>query len=176
MNTKICSITCLLKKPTFIDFLLGKLIAVVPFATAIIAIAKHAETPLWILGYVGIFLLHATHVYLKRCPHCTYYKIGGRTHQCHYIWGLPKIVKERSGLPSNYLRIYTPIAILVITLFPVYWLLFQWELLLVYTLSWGVLAASLIHECSRCLYFECSMNRVPEDVRRTYLETIAVQK
>jgi len=175
-NKMACEVSCLLKKPTLIDFLLGKLIAVVPFVTAIIAIAKYSETFLWILIYIGIFLLHAIHIYLKRCPHCAYYKIGGSIHRCHYIYGVPKIAKEKSGSPSRYLRIYSPIAIFVITLFPVYWLLLQWELLIIYALSWGVLAASLIHECGRCIYFECSMNRVPEDVRKAYLDASEVQK
>ena len=171
-----CSVTCLLKKPNIIDFMYGKLIAVVPFATAIIAIVKHSDTFLWVLVYVVIFLAHATHIYFKKCSHCAYYKIGGSTLRCHYIWGVPKILKARSGPISGYLRIYTPIAILIISFFPVYWLLSQWELLLVYALSWGVLIGSIIHECGRCIWFECSMNRVPEDIRNAYLETISVQE
>ena len=165
-----CLITCLLKKPTFIDFLYGKLIAVVPFATAVIAIVKYSDTFMWVLVYIGIFLAHATHIYFKKCSHCAYYKAGERTLKCHYIWGVPKIVKERSSPTSKYLKIYTPVVVLIISLFPVYWLLSQWELLLVYALSWGVLIGSIIHECTRCLYFECAMNRVPEDVRKAYLE------
>jgi len=169
------SIRCLLTKPTFIDFLHGKLIAVVPFATAIIGIAKQSETFIWVLVYVGVFLLHALHIYLKKCPHCAYYKIGGSTHKCHYIYGVPKILKERSGPPSGYIRIYTPIAVMVITLFPIYWLIFQWELLVIYILSWGVLFASILYECGRCTYLECSMNRVQEGIKKEYLKTIPRQ-
>ncbi len=128
VNKMIYSKTGLLTKPTFTDFLHGKLIASVPFAAALIAIAKYSEPVLWPLVYIGIFLLHATHVYLRKCPHCAYYKAGDTIHRCHYIWELPKIMKERSGASSGYLRIYTPIAVLVITFFPVYWLFFQWEL------------------------------------------------
>jgi len=166
-----CSIECLLYKPTFIDFLHGKLIAVVPFATAIIGIVKQSETFIWVLVYIGIFLLHAIHIYSKKCPHCAYYKVGGKIHKCHYIYGVPKILKGKSGPPSRYLPVYTPIAVTIITLFPIYWLIFQWELLIIYILSWGVLFASILFECSRCVYLECPTNRVPEDIKNIYLDT-----
>jgi hypothetical protein len=169
-----CSITCLLTKPTFSDFLYGKLIALVPFVTALIAIVRYSDTIMWPLLYVVIFLTHATHIYFKKCSHRAYYKTGGRTLRCHYIWGLPKILKARSTPISGYLRIYTPIAVFVISAFPIYWLLFQWELLLVYALSWGVLMGSIIHECTRCTYLECSMNRVLDDVKNEYLKTIII--
>jgi len=171
-----CSVTCLLKKPTFIDFLHGKLIAVVPFATAIIGITLNSETVLWVLIYVGIFLSHATHMYLRKCPHCAYYKISGSILKCHYIYGVPKLVKERSGAPGKYLRVYTPITVFIISVFPIYWLFSQWELLLVYILSLGVLLGSIIQECKRCIYFECLYNQVPEDVRKAHFDVISVKK
>jgi hypothetical protein len=93
------------------------------------------------------------------------------------IWGVPKIFEERPGPESRIVGIYIPIAILTLTFFPVYWLRFQWELLLLYFLSWGVLVGSIqLHECSRCIHFDCKSNRVPEDVRKVYLETLTAEK
>lgn len=58
----------------------------------------------------------------------------------------------------------------VLTFFPVYWLRFQWELLLLYFLSIGVVLLSIgLNECPRCLNFACPHNRVPDEVREAYL-------
>jgi hypothetical protein len=93
------------------------------------------------------------------------------------IWGFPKIFKESPGPDKRFLGKYIPIAVLTITFFPVYWLRFQWELLLLYFLSWGVLVSSIpLHQCSRCISFDCKNNRVPEEVRKAYLETLAAEK
>jgi hypothetical protein len=61
-------------------------------------------------------------------------------------------------------------AVLTITFYPVYWTIFQWELLVLYILSWGVLALSLYTAgCARCIDFECGNNSVPEELRESYL-------
>ena len=43
---------------------------------------------------------------------------------------------------------------------------FQWELLILYILSWGVLALSIYTAgYARCMDFECKNNAVPKEVR-----------
>ncbi len=86
---------------------------------------------------------------------------------------MPKIKKEKEGPPPKYIRTYTPIAVLTISLYPIYWLTFQWELLVLYILSWGVLALSIYTAgCSRCIDFECKNNAVPEEVKEAYLSSL----
>ena len=81
-----------------------------------------------------------------------------------------KMKKEKSGSPPRYLGTYTPIAILTITFYPIYWMTFQWELLVLYILSWSVLALSMYTAgCARCIDFICKNNAVPDELRDAYL-------
>jgi hypothetical protein len=169
--------TCLLAEPSYGRFLYYKLVTLVPFCAAIIAIAKHSGSIYWLLLYIGICLIHVGIVYSNKCPRCAYYKIGEKTHKCYILWGFPKIFKAKPGPDKPFLGKYIPIAILIITFFPVYWLLFQWELLVLYFLSWGVLVSSiLLNECPRCISFHCKNNRVPEDVQKAFLDSQASQQ
>ena len=169
----ICAKTGLTTKHTYSRFLYYKLLTLVPFCTAVIAITRYSETIYWTLGYIGICLLHAGIVFTIKCPHCAHYRNDEKKHNCFMFWGVPKIYKKRPGPESRFVGIYVPIAMAVLTFFPIYWLRFQWELLLLYFLSWGVLVASIsLNECPRCIYFDCGNNRVPEDVRKAYLETL----
>jgi len=50
----------------------------------------------------------------------------------------------------------------------------QWELLLLYALGIVVLVQSIgMHECTRCLNFDCGHNAVSEEVKREYLDSTA---
>ena len=81
--------------------------------------------------------------------------------------------EEGKKRPSaKYIRTYTPIAVLTISFYPIYWLTFQWELLVLYILSWSVLALSIYTAgCSRCIDFECKNNAVPEEIKEAYLSS-----
>ena len=172
----ICSTTGLITKHAFSRFVYYKLMTLVPFSTAVIAITRYSETIYWTLGYIGICFLHAGIMFTIKCPHCAHYKTDEKTHKCFMFWGTPKIYKPRSGPERKIVKIYVPIGVLTLTFFPLYWLRFQWELLLLYILSWGMLVTSIsLNECPRCIYFDCKNNRVPEDVRKAYLDTIAAE-
>ena len=173
----ICPNTGLVTKHAYSRFLYYKLVTLVPFGTAIIAITKHAETIYWTLAYIGMCLLHAGIMFTIKCPHCPHYKASEKTHKCFMIWGVPKIYKDRPGPESRFVKMYVPIGIAILTFFPVFWLRFQWELLLLYFLSWGVLVTSItLNECPRCINFACGNNRVPEEVREAYLQTQAAEE
>ena len=160
----------LLANPTLFDFLYEKLITLVPLSIAIIAIYSYADTPLWLLIYFGIIGFHMTHILLQRCPHCAYYHRETKWLECNWWRWTPKLRKKKDGALPKYLSTYTPIAVLIITLFPIYWLTFQWELLFLYILSWGVLAISIYTAgCSRCIDFGCKNNCVPKELRDEYL-------
>jgi hypothetical protein len=169
----ICPRTGILVRHELGRFIYYKLLTAIPVSSALIAIVRYSEAVYWPFIYIGVCLLHAGIMYTIKCPHCAYYKLGGRTHHCFMIWGAPKIWKPRSNPESRIVGIYAPIGMLVLTFFPVYWLLSQWELLLVYLLSIAVLVTSIgQNECPRCLNFECGHNKVPDEVRSAYLEAL----
>ena len=166
----ICSKHGLLENPSLFDFLHEKLITLVPFSIAIIAISKYGESYLWLIIYFAIIASHMTHILLQRCPYCAYYH--KETKLLAYLWWrwIPKLRKSKEGRPPKYIAKYTPIAVLIISFYPIYWLTYQWELLILYVLSWGVLALSIFTAgCSRCIDFECKNNLVPKEVRDIYL-------
>ncbi len=106
-------------------------------------------------------------------PDCPYYKADGKIHRCFMTWGIPKIYKAMPDPERRIVGIFAPIGMLVLTLFPVYWLWFEWELLLLYSLSIVVLLTSIgLNECPRCLNFERGHNKVPEEVWNTYLQKV----
>jgi hypothetical protein len=58
------------------------------------------------------------------------------------------------------------IAALIIILLPLYWLRLQVDLLVIYLLSFAIFLITIRrNECSRCIYFNCPANNVPEDIK-----------
>jgi hypothetical protein len=148
-----------------------KLLTLIPVSAALIGFTRYADSILWPLLYIGLCLTHAGIMYAIKCPHCAYYKMSGKTHRCFIWWGVPKLFEPREGPESKIVGVYAPIGMLVLALFPVYWLWNEWALLLLYLLGVVVLAMSIgSNECPRCLNFQCSHNTVPEELRKEYLE------
>jgi hypothetical protein len=148
-------------------FIFYKIMTAIPVFCAVLAMARHAEPWYWLLGYVGLCLGHATLIYLTKCPHCHYYRTaGGSFHKCFFIWGTPRIRKPSDKPAPAFLKVHTPIAMLAMIGYPIYWLRLEWELLVVYMLSITTLLFSiLMQECSRCPSLGCPSNSVPEDLR-----------
>jgi hypothetical protein len=62
----------------------------------------------------------------------------------------------------------------VLAFFPVFWLVQEWPLLIIYFLGIAGLVMSIsLNECSRCVNFACGNCGVPEELRRAYLRTRA---
>ena len=168
-----CSKYGLLTEPSLFDFLHEKLITLVPFSIALFALFKYSNNLLWPLLYIGIIVLHMIHILLKRCPHCVYYKTGSKWHSCLWWRWVPKVKNEKEGPAPKYIGIYTPIALLIITFYPIYWLKFQWELLTFYIFSWCVLALSIYTAgCARCIDFDCKNNAVSKELQEEYLTSL----
>jgi hypothetical protein len=99
--------------------------------------------------------------------------MDGKGLQCFIWWGAPKLYQPRKGPERGFVGQYAKFGMLVLTLFPVYWLWQEKAFLLVYALGIVGLVMSIgINECSRCLNFDCGHCGVPEDIRKEYLETI----
>lgn len=167
----ICQETGLLVKPSYGRFVYYKLLTLVPFGTAILAIVRYADNMLWLFAYIGVCLGHVLIVYTNKCPHCGYYHLGGREHRCSWLWHIPKLVKPKPGPQGRFISTYTPIGILILIIFPIYWLRFEWELLVIFLLSVaGLLSTVLMHECRTCISFDCGNNRVPQAIREKMKE------
>ena len=157
-------------KPSLARFIYYKTLTLIPVSTAFIAMIQHGESVVWPILYVGLCLTHAAIMNAAKCPHCPYYKMGDRTFACFIWWNTPKLWSDRAGPEASWVKRYALFGISVLTLFPVYWLIQEWPLLLVYFLGIAGLVMSIVlNECARCLHFECGNCGVPEDVRREYL-------
>ncbi len=167
----LCPKTGLLIKPSYGRFIYFKLLTAVPMGTALLGLFKYSDSLLWPLIYIGVCITHLSIVYTNKCPHCAYYHLGGKEHRCSWLWHIPKIVKPKPGPQGKFVTKYIPFGILTLSLYPVYWLHFQWELLVIYLLSLGIILTSvLMHECSRCISFHCGNNSVSDELRQTYFQ------
>jgi hypothetical protein len=171
------NLTALLKKPTLGHFLYFKMLTIIPLFIAFLSIVRYSTGYIWILTYFLLLLLHLSIMYSIKCPHCPYYKNGKRTFSCFIYWNMPKLWRERATPASRFVKFYAPIGMAYLSLYPVYWIRNEWELLLIYVLSMAALVASIVkNECSKCLYFECGNNTAPEFLRKACLEPDDVRK
>jgi hypothetical protein len=160
-------------KPTLTRFIYYKLLTLVPVSAAITAMVRQGDSLIWPILYVAACLTHAGIMNAAKCPHCPYYKMGAGTFSCFIWWSTPKLWADREGPERAWVGKYAVFGIAVLTLFPVYWLIREWPLLLIYLLGLGGLILSIgLHECSRCLNFNCAHCTVPDDLRREYLKTL----
>jgi len=84
----------------------------------------------------------------------------------YVFWWMPKFFKAKSGPLSLLEKAVSLMTCLIIIMLPMYWLLQQPGLLIIYILSVGVLGATLRrYECNRCVYFQCPSNCVPEELK-----------
>lgn len=172
-QTMVCPTTALATTPDFRRFVFYKLLTLIPVSAALVAMARHADAIYWPFVYLGLCLLHAGIMFSIKCPHCPYYRLGTGAHRCFMFWGVPKVYAPRPGPESRLVGVYAPIGMAVLAFFPVYWLTFQWELLLLYFLAIGAVLLSIgLNECPRCLNFACPHNDVPQEVRAAYLRTV----
>jgi hypothetical protein len=170
-----CPEEALVARPKLARFVYYKLLTLIPVSAALIAIVRYSGTLYWPLAYAALCLLHAGIMFSIKCPHCAYYKLPGGKLSCFMWWGAPKLYEPRDGPESKAVGVYAPIGMAVLTLFPIYWLRFEWELLALFLLSVVVVLLSIGQtECPRCLNFDCAHNRVPEDVREAYRESLPV--
>ena len=157
-------------KHSFTRFIYYKTLTLIPVSTALIAMIRHGESVVWPILYGGLCLTHAGIMNAAKCPHCPYYKMGDRTFACFIWWNTPKLWADRAGPEAPWVKRYALFGISVLTFFPVYWLVQEWPLLIVYFLGIAGLVMSIfLNECTRCLHFECGNCGVTEEVRREYL-------
>lgn len=148
----------------FTDYLYWNLFIAVPIITACIAILKNSIV--WFVFYIIVCIFLVTLVYRFYCTHCPHYIRGVNTTKCMFFWGIPKYFKARPGPLNLFEKAIAFIAPTILILFPLYWLILQPDLLIIYVLSLAVLGATIRrYECGRCIYFDCPVNLVSEETK-----------
>lgn len=150
------------KKHTFLDCVYWNLLALLPLGAACLAIASDSLT--WVFVYLPVFLFHFLVVeYRFFCTHCPHYVNAEGGVRCMFLWGVPRFFRPRPG-PLNVLdKSMMVLGLAVMLLFPLYWLLRQPLLLVVYVVGWLIMGLTMKkYECSRCIYLHCPLNSVKE--------------
>lgn len=149
---------------SFADFLYYTALAAVPFFTAVYAIFK--QSTIWLALYILLCLLSITLIYRYYCTHCPHYTREGKFTKCMFFPGMPKFFQPRPG-PLGFLdKTIAFIVSVVVIIFPLYWLFQQLGLLVIFLLSLIVFLVTIRrNECSRCIYFDCPVNKVAEDLK-----------
>jgi hypothetical protein len=149
--------TLLKYRYSFSDFLFYIALLAIPVITAIVAILDKS-----IAGTVIFFLiLMASIPIILRffCTHCPHYCRDEKTLKCIFFWGLPKFFKQRPGSLSFTEKLISIAGPTMVLLYPVYWILQEPGLFIIYLLSVITLFASVRrNECPRCIYTECPVN------------------
>jgi hypothetical protein len=97
------------------------------------------------------------------CTHCPHYGARNGNTCCHFIWSTPAIFTKRPGplRPGSIIGIV--FMLMVSSLFPIYWLFQELQLLIIYILSLAVLFATMMkYECTQCSNLHCPKNQAPK--------------
>ena len=153
------------KQHKFTDFLYWNLVMAVPFVTGCVAIIGYSM--LYFIIYIIISLTGIIMIYKFYCSHCPHYTRKGGITKCMFFWGVPKFFKPNPGPLSILDLSATFLAAAVIIVFPVYWLILEPGLMVIYVLAWAAFLFTVRrNECRRCIYFNCPANAVPENIKK----------
>jgi hypothetical protein len=143
---------------SFADFLFYLCLLAVPVFAAIVAIYRHS--PAWTLVFL-IFSAGMVALLLKFfCTRCPHYTREGTSLKCIFFWNLPKFFTPRGGHYDKIDLAVTVLAAAAVAVFPLYWLLKEPGLLIIYVLSAAGFGAAIYrNECERCINSACPMNR-----------------
>ncbi|MEJ2640829.1 MAG: hypothetical protein P8010_14755 [Desulfosarcinaceae bacterium] len=146
---------------TFSDFLFYIGLLAVPVLTALLGIGSRSRWGLLLyILLAGLAVVLVMKFYCSRCPH---YTREDKLLRCIFFWNLPKPFAPRPGDLNATDKLVAWVSPAVVSAFPLYWLYREPMLLLIYIVSGSVFAAAVRrHECHRCIYFACPMNKVPQ--------------
>ena len=155
---------CRLKREyTVKDRLYWNLMLALPLVTAMIGIGQQSTSGLilyLILVAIGVGLILRFF-----CTHCPHYIREQSAFSCLFFWKTPKLFPDREGPLGTREKILVGLAAFLILGLPIFWLLGIPSLLLIYILSVAVFVSTHLRtECSRCLFVDCPMNKVPVEL------------
>jgi hypothetical protein len=140
----------------------------IPFLIGSIAIAR--DSLKWVAVYIGIVLFFFLIIELRFvCTHCFYYIQSKDCVKCIMLPGMPKVFKDRPGPSKQFEKTITFLGALPVFLFPIYWLISDLLLLGAYAVAWALFFLTVQrYECTRCINFECPVNRVPAEIKKDF--------
>lgn len=146
------------------DYLYWNLMLAIPVFTAALSIYHHSI--FWLVVYLLLLGVTVTLILRFFCTRCPHYNREDRTLKCMFFWGLPKFFEPRPGALSTLDMVISFGPPVLLFLFPVFWLVSEPGLLIIYVLSLTGFAATMKrHECSRCIYYECPVNSTPDTLK-----------
>jgi hypothetical protein len=150
------------EQQNFLDFMYFKLLTAVPLFTVLVGFWR--TSPLMIVPYLLWIGIHMTLVYRMLCTHCPHYGAYNGKTRCHYLRAIPAFFKAQPGPQAFWEKAGVNTLLLISILFPVNWLLENWELLVIYLLSVTVLLITMMrYECTRCIHLDCPHNSVSQE-------------
>jgi hypothetical protein len=149
---------------TFMDFLYYMTLGAVPLFSACYAIARYSSG--WLIVYLVLCVSSGAVIYRFYCSHCPHYTRAGRSTRCMFFWGMPKFFKPHPGPLGLRDKTMTVLPLAVLIIFPLNWLLKTPGLLVIAILSLITFLATVRrNECRRCIYYDCPVNKVPEELQ-----------
>ncbi|WP_319526134.1 hypothetical protein [uncultured Desulfosarcina sp.] len=149
---------------TFFDFLFYTCLLAVPLLAAAVAIGRNTVGGL--LVFILLAVVAAGLVLKFFCSRCPHYTREDKLLRCMFFWDLPKFFAARPGELDTRDRIVTWAAPAVLLAFPLIWLIHEPDLLAIFLLSLaGFAAAVRRHECHRCIYFACPINKASDEMK-----------
>ena len=140
------------------DFLYYMLLSAVPVVAAVAGLWRAAP---W-LALVFIALLAGALVLAYRiwCPHCPHYGADGDKTRCLFFWNIPAPFPRREGPIPRSTTALLAVIVAAVLLLPVFWLVSQPALLIVYVLSLAAVALTVRrYECPRCTFDGCPLHK-----------------
>lgn len=154
----------------FKDFLYWNFVTLTILFSAGLAIGISSTG--WLLTYIFIVIFHfgILEQYFF-CTHCPYFVRGEKCLRCMMNWGWPRHFKPVPYPPGKFDLAITSLGFVIVIFFPLPWLLKVPFLLGTYLVAILIFLLTIWrYECGRCIYFGCTFNRVPAEVRKDYLK------
>lgn len=145
--------------PTIRDFLYWLMFILLILLIGSVAIIRHSFW--WFLVYLLVITGGVGGLWYQFiCPGCPYYKQNMGSCKCMFIWGLPRFYSSKNRPYKLYELILGYIGIGLVFIYPFFWLVFQPLLLVLYVISLGLFAVTVLrYECPRCAHKDCPLNR-----------------
>jgi hypothetical protein len=128
----------------------------------------------WLLPWLAMLLGYFGFVEIRvMCSHCPHYAEPGKSLQCWANYGSPRLWKYRPGPMSSTERLIFEGGMLLILAYPLAFLVFysQWLLLALLLLTGAAGFVTLKRSfCSQCMNFACPLNTVDEEIRNLFFK------
>ena len=147
------------------DWLYWNLMLAVPLVTALVGIGRQSAGGLVL--YLVLILVALGLILRFFCTHCPHYTRRQSKFSCLFFYKVPKFFADREGPLNLKEKFWVALAVVLILAVPVFWLVETPSLLIIYLTALAAFVAThRRNECSRCIFVDCPMNRVPEDLQQ----------